>query len=204
MKSKKLIYLIIFAILFTCSCGNNESPDPSKEIIENSQINTNKDDDNVTNTSTVKAVSASDEQINPYNYEDLSSLPEIYTLEIAEKNNNVVWTFDKIANLELLDNFKSNVENGINDMVRIVTFTKEGDSIISDLEYNGKVITLTDDSTRDKFSSNPSIQKYEFDYIVIENRYNEHYKGTFIEYILKKESDDSSFIVLQIAPQSKE
>ena len=204
MKSKKLIYLIIFAILFTCSCGNNESPDPSKEIIENSQINTNKDDDNVTNTSTVKAVSASDEQINPYNYEDLSSLPEIYTLEIGEKNNNVVWTFDKIANLELLDNFKSNVENGINDMVRIVTFTKEGDSIISDLEYNGKVITLTDDSTRDKFSSNPSIQKYEFDYIVIENRYNEHYKGTFIEYILKKESDDSSFIVLQIAPQSKE
>ncbi|KJS22245.1 MAG: hypothetical protein VR72_06920 [Clostridiaceae bacterium BRH_c20a] len=83
-------------------------------------------------------------------------------------------------------------------MIRVVGFTKEGDPIIKDLKYDREIIELTKDSTRDKFSANPSIKASEFTEIVIEKRYSEHYKGYFIEYLLKSGKGNTCEVVAQV------
>ena len=131
-------------------------------------------------------------------YQDLTPLPKKYTLNMALENNDIVWTHEDIYNLEKLNLFVENVQKKVPDMIRVVGFTKEGDPIIKDLEYDGEIIELTEDSTLDKFSSNPSINVNEYTKILIEKRYSEHYKGYFIEYLLKSNKDNNGVIIAQI------
>lgn len=139
-----------------------------------------------------------EKNINPYNYKNLSSLPKEYTLHMAKENDDVVWTYKEVHNLQRLDNFINNLENGTKDMIRVVGFTHEGDAIIKDLEYAGEVINLTSDNTRDEFSASPSIETYEYKQIVVEKNFSELYKGEFTEYRLKNHKEDCGSLVLQI------
>lgn len=185
MKNKKLICFTLFIVFMITGCFHKQITNEGQNSIQSTKsINEEKKDNN-------------EKRINPYNYEDLSSLPKEYTLDMAKENGDVIWTHKEVYNLEKLNTFMNNVQNGTKDMIRVVGFTIEGDPIIQDLEYNGEVINLTYDSTRDEFSANPSISTYEYREIVIETSYNEHYKGDFIEYYLKnnKEDDDGVFIL---------
>jgi hypothetical protein len=74
----------------------------------------------------------------------------------------------------------------------------EGDAIIEAIEFNGNVIKLKVDSTRDKFSANPKIEEFIYNDIVSEESYNDHYNQTIVDFILKKDGDDKGKRILRI------
>jgi hypothetical protein len=85
-------------------------------------------------------------------------------------SNEVIDMHGMIENIERLDIFVDNVQNGKKDMVRLVRYTIEGDPIFHDLAYNGSKLTFTRDTSKDKFgqgevTSNDckSIQRLESD-----------------------------------------
>jgi hypothetical protein len=84
-----------------------------------------------------------------------------YTSETAIKNGDIVDVHGKQYNAEKLEKFVENVQNGIKDKVRITKYTVEGGAIIWDLEFYGKKINCTYDSTRDGFGV-PTIEKKKF------------------------------------------
>ena len=55
------------------------------------------------------------------------------------------------SNLNKLEKFIQNVENGNEDKIRIVRKTIEGDPIFDTLDYNGENIKYTYDNSQDKF-----------------------------------------------------
>lgn len=76
------------------------------------------------------------------------------------------------TNIERLDEFVKNVKNSRKDKIRLTTYTEEGDPIIHDLDYNGKVLKLTVDNTKDRFSAEEDriIKTYEYSKISKEKR----------------------------------
>jgi hypothetical protein len=84
-----------------------------------------------------------------------------YTYETAIKNGDVVDFHRDQYNTEKLEKFMENVQNGIKDKVRITGYTIEGGAIITDLEFDGKIIKYTYDNTRDGFGT-PTIEKKKF------------------------------------------
>lgn len=89
-------------------------------------------------------------------YEELDKLPEEYNLELAQKNGDIVYSKGEIYNSHKLNEFYSIYKTGksdITNMIRIVTYTKEGDAIIHDLVINGQDLKLIVDNTRDEFGS---------------------------------------------------
>lgn len=190
MNLKIFIYAVLTLGIIMSGCSSNQL---KYKGLEDNQIYQSKIKEN--NRSI-------EESINPYDYVDISTLPKKYTFEIAENYGDVVWGHDKVCNIERIDDFMNNVRKDIRDKIRVTSFTKEGDAIIHDLEYNRKVINLTRDTTRDDFSSNPSINVYEYKEIIVEERYSEHYNGSFIEYILKNDENDSGTVIVQVFQKS--
>lgn len=104
------------------------------------------------------------------NMKRLEDLPQKYDLEQAVTDGCVVITYQKIYNKDILDKFIENTginsQNRIDDKIRIVEYTIEGDAIISDIEYkikdetyllSGKPVNKTTyiirtDNTRDEFA----------------------------------------------------
>ena len=76
-----------------------------------------------------------------------------YDSKQAIANGDVVSVHGKTTNLNKLDDFMSKIYNGEKDSVRITIYTNEGDAIITDLIFNGKIIECDFDTRRDKFSS---------------------------------------------------
>lgn len=108
-----------------------------------------------------------------------------YASETAIKNGDVVGIHGKQYNTEKLEKFMENVRKGIKDKVRITTYTKEGDAIITDLEFDGKKINYTYDNTRDRFGT-PTIEKKKFN---ADSIYKDDSK-----YYLKNSPNDILFI----------
>ena len=110
----------------------------------------------------------------------LENLPQNYSLEQAVQDGCVVITYKKIYNKDILDRFIQNTginsQNRIEDKIRIVQYTVEGDTIITDVEYkikdetyllSGEPVNKTTyivrkDNTRDEFAA-------ESDRIITEN-----------------------------------
>lgn len=68
------------------------------------------------------------------------------------KDSDIVFKQDAITNnLDKLEGFIVNVENGKEDKIRIVRRTIEGDPIFDTLDYNGENIKYTYDNSQDKF-----------------------------------------------------
>ena len=186
MKYILIICLILFITLTFAGCSSDEWED---EFIKSS----------VGQSTGIKGTNIEEvEDVNPYNYMDLTSLPQEYTFDMAKENGDVAWTNKEVYNLYRLDKFIRNVNNGLKDMVRVVGFTKEGDPIVKDLKYDGEMINLSRDSTRDRFSANPGIRTYKYRQIFVENRYDKHYNGNFTEYILKNNRKDNGILILQL------
>jgi hypothetical protein len=74
-----------------------------------------------------------------------------YPPELAVKNGDVVNLHGKVSNLERFNLFVSHFENGRSDHIRITMYTIEGDPIFYNLNYDGKDIQYTFDSSKDAF-----------------------------------------------------
>lgn len=117
-----------------------------------------------TEKSAKKAVSAINSPNNG-SYLELEKLPRAYTVEVAKKNGDVVYVHKQVYNLEKLDNFISSVKDKtvkLGDMVRIVSYTIEGDALIYDVKSTGNALMLIVDNTRDKFSSKDSKKRSQY------------------------------------------
>lgn len=81
------------------------------------------------------------------------SMPEDVNNEYVAAPDDVIDKQGNIINLDLLDEFVTNVTEGKQGNIRIVKYTTEGDPIIQDLEYDAKEILVTNDPTRDRYGS---------------------------------------------------
>ena len=68
-------------------------------------------------------------------------------------DEDIVDTHGEINNLEKFMKFVENVNQGTEDKIKVVRYTTEGDPLLHDLEYDGKIITSTLDTTRDEFGN---------------------------------------------------
>ena len=76
------------------------------------------------------------------------------------KDNDVVFSNDgEISNLDKLEEFIKNIEDGDEDKVRIVRYTIEGDPIFNTLDYNGENIKYTYDDSQDEYAGSNKGEK---------------------------------------------
>ena len=88
-----------------------------------------------------------------------------YISETEIKNGDVVKTNNGIShNIERLEKFTENVKKKSKDKIRITQYTTEGGAILTDLNYDGKKINYTYDTTRDGFGAR-TIDKKKFNNI---------------------------------------
>ena len=84
----------------------------------------------------------------------IENLPADYSLIQAIRDNCVISTNNyKIYNKDELDRFLENVNNNVPDFVRCISFSEEGDMLITDVNFEGnKSFRYCLDSTRDKWA----------------------------------------------------
>ncbi|MGY3312570.1 uncharacterized protein YcfL [Peribacillus simplex] len=100
----------------------------------------------------------------PSNNEDEQFTPA--QTDIVSKHHGIV-------NLTRLKDFIQNVSKGKEDKIRVVSYSKEGDPIISDITYNLETLEVTSDTTRDEYGDN-TIKTYKCKTIeVIKNENNQ-------------------------------
>lgn len=107
----------------------------------------------------------SNEKSNSNHYEELDKLPQKYTSEMAQQNGDVVGVHGKSYNIEKLDKFIDAFKDkkaDAADIIRITTYTIEGDAVIHDLVAGGEGIKLISDNTRDNFASSDNRKKREY------------------------------------------
>lgn len=100
-------------------------------------------------------------------FKKLELLDNDFSLKDAKKDGNYVIDGENVYNAESYDNFMKNVKDKIPSILRIVTTNKEGDVLITDLEYlkNGKFI-VTYDGTRDRHAKDHrSIVAYKYEHL---------------------------------------
>lgn len=83
-----------------------------------------------------------------------------YTAEQAEKNGDVVFSFNGAKNLTTWTAFVENVKQGRKDAVQLITYTVEGDPIFYNLDYDGREIRYQYDNTHDGWGTPKVEQNY--------------------------------------------
>ncbi|CAH8248246.1 DUF4362 domain-containing protein [Paenibacillus melissococcoides] len=108
----------------------------------------------------------------------------------SEAQDEVFWSHREIRNLQRLDKFVENVKQKIKDEINVLASTKEGDVIHTNVAFDGNAIQVTVNGTQETYER-----------ISIEERFNAHYNGTFIEYRVRRKDDESKKkLILQIHP----
>lgn len=110
------------------------------------------------------------------------------TNPVTNDKDNVTWSHKEITNLQKLDDFIKNVSNNVKDQIRVVSYGKDGGEFISDLSYDGKTLQVTKDGVPKEYKR-----------IFIEERFNEHYNGVFIEYFVE-DAKGQKELIMQIHP----
>lgn len=131
--------------------------------------------------------------------------PALQETGASENKEKIVISHNKVENIELLDNFLNNTDknnkNKISDSIVIITYTTEGDEIITTLKYSKEKeqYEVTVDNLADKFAAeeNRKIETKIYSakiyniYKEIENNYvyvtMEIDKERFIEFVEKPE-----------------
>lgn len=112
-------------------------------------------------------------------------------IDKVSPKGKVVISYEKIDNMYLLDNFLDNTDkynkNNISDSIEIVTYTIEGDEILTTLQYNKETdeFTVIVDNTRDKFAG-------EEDRKIVEKVYSNS-----IYNLVKKVEDELIYLMLE-------
>ncbi|MEH7074235.1 DUF4362 domain-containing protein [Neobacillus drentensis] len=74
-----------------------------------------------------------------------------YPSEKAIKNGDIVNVHGEITNVDRFNQFIKNVNQKVEDKVRITSYTTEGDPIFYNLNFNGKEIEYTYDASQDSY-----------------------------------------------------
>jgi hypothetical protein len=74
-----------------------------------------------------------------------------YTPEVAKEKGDVVADYGVVGNVDKLDSFIRNTEKKQEAKVKITRFTKEGDPIFIYLQFDGRIVSVKEDSSKDKF-----------------------------------------------------
>ena len=131
---------------------------------------------------------------------DSTNVPGKYNYEDAVKNGDVVDLHGKMINTDKLNNFVDNVDKGHQDKVRITRYTIEGDPILYTLEYNGKIINYTVDTSRDAFGgTGKGIRSYQYSKAWKEDKQIELGEGRTvagIAYILGNDEGDKTEVII--------
>ena len=131
-----------------------------------------------------KFITGAISQINILVYSnDIEDLPENYNILQAINDKCVVRTNNaQVFNKDELDKFLENVNNNTADFIRCISFTIEGDMIITDVDFEGNnIFSVCKDLTRDKYSSKDD-RTYKY--------------GKFSKLVVD-ETDDGTSILLQ-------
>lgn len=99
------------------------------------------------------------------NWPATESIPNDITVEEAIRNNCFVMAHDKTESKDLLLRFLDNSKSGIVSFLRKVSYTDEGDPIITDFLFDGKKYYVYEDATRDQFAGEVKFYKKEYLYI---------------------------------------
>lgn len=121
---------------------------------------------------------AVDENYSSPHYLSLDKLPKDYEYELAIKNGDVVGRWGKVYNLEKLEKFIVAYESktlNVDDMIRITTYSIEGEPLIKDLIFTEAGLKLIVDPRRNTFVNPEDIKIDEYNVtsilIEIKNRY---------------------------------
>lgn len=95
-----------------------------------------------------------------------SGLPRVYTLDMALKNKDYVSLYGTVYNASTFDAFFHSVQHGMDARVRIVEFTVEGDPIITSVAYKEGRLTVTRDTTRDRFGA-PTVTRTDYQNLLL-------------------------------------
>ncbi len=78
--------------------------------------------------------------------QELNSLPQIYPIEMAIKNDEIVVNISNPHNTEQFFEFLTNANNGVQNKVRIIRYGIDNPelAIKSILEYNGEYLIFTE------------------------------------------------------------
>ncbi|MED4695827.1 DUF4362 domain-containing protein [Peribacillus frigoritolerans] len=74
--------------------------------------------------------------------------------QFTPAQTDIVSKHDGIENLTRLKEFIQNVSKGKEDKIQVVSYTKEGDPIISDITFNVETLEVTIDTSRDEYGDN--------------------------------------------------
>lgn len=69
----------------------------------------------------------------------------------VEKESDILDKYGEIENKERFDQFFKNVQQGKEDAIRIVHYTKEGEAILHDYEFKNNIIHVTEDNSHDHY-----------------------------------------------------
>lgn len=82
---------------------------------------------------------------------DIYVYPDNMPLPYIKVPEDIVDMHGELENKERFDEFLLNVEQGIEDSIRVVRFTTEGAPILYEYDFDKEIIKLKIDSTRDGF-----------------------------------------------------
>ena len=101
-------------------------------------------------------------------FKKLELLSPSFSIEDAKRDGNYVIYEGKVFNPDAYDNFMKQVEQKNPAILRIVSTTKNGDVLITDLEYlsEGK-FKVTHDKTRDRNNKDNFIMAYKYEHLGI-------------------------------------
>lgn len=166
---KRLINLALMLIMSVSimACTSKQSNTTKSEVESSSSTTIDKNDTSQNNNDLKNTLTS---------YQEQDKLPKKYSPELAQKNGDVVSVHGTSYNIEKLDNFLERIKNkktASPDMVRITTYTIEGDAIICDLIANNEGMKVVEDSSRDNFGSAESKMKREFKVLDIVKQYKD-------------------------------
>ena len=190
-----IIFTMFFVLIFSACTQNGSEMDLTEKttnILEKS-IDTSIE-------STVNQGGISDKNITEKDVEDALDLPQEYKSETAVSNGDVVDIHGKVSNVDRFYAFLNNVEALKPDLIRITSYTIEGDPIIAVAYYDGKKIKYYSDNTRDAFGGGKGIHTLEADEITVEEdevKYDENETQIYKRYKLIGENSQLTILSLR-------
>jgi len=175
MKKVKIVCLVLIIAALTTACTSKISNEGKSN---NQPLNT----------------TINGEKLSSNSYEELDNLPKKYTPEMAQKNGDIVGVHGKVYNIEKLDEFiKKYKEKKVSatDMVRITSYTIEGDAVVYDLIISGKDIKLIFDNRRDEWSAPEHRKKFQYNIVDI---FTES-KDEGVEYKARNDKDEEILLL---------
>lgn len=74
--------------------------------------------------------------------------------EKLDQSDTITYSAVSAENTDRLQKFTDNIDAGKKDRINLVRFTTNGDPIITQLHYTGKLIEITVDNSQDRSGSN--------------------------------------------------